>query len=72
MTARSLPFQITRIPGLNGEWIDLHRSAEGCLCISVSGYTEIDSDVLQRTIGQVMDRTGAAISAAVTAPPDPV
>jgi hypothetical protein len=39
-------FQVTRIPALNGEWIDLHLSESGNICIDVSGYAEVDLDQL--------------------------
>jgi hypothetical protein len=46
MTTRSAPFPVTRIPGLNGEWIDAHIGLDGRLNISASGYVEIDGEQL--------------------------
>ncbi len=36
------PFQVTRLPGINGEWLDAHLSNAGNVCVSTSGYVEVD------------------------------
>jgi hypothetical protein len=46
ITTRSEPFPVTRIPGLNGEWIDAHIGLDGRLNISASGYVSIDGEQL--------------------------
>ncbi|HSH31734.1 MAG TPA: hypothetical protein VK963_03665 [Candidatus Saccharimonadales bacterium] len=42
MATKTKPFQVTRIPSLNGEWIDLHKSEAGNICIDTSAYAEVD------------------------------
>lgn len=47
MTAKTKPFNITRIPALNGEWIDLHVSEDGKnVYIDTSGYADVKIDEL--------------------------
>jgi len=42
-TTHTKPFKVTRVPAINGEWIDLHLSASGQnVCIDTSGYAEVD------------------------------
>lgn len=52
---KTQPFQVLRIPGLNGEWIDLHVSESGTLCIDTSGYIDVDPGVLVSAIQSLMD-----------------
>jgi hypothetical protein len=40
------PFQVTRIPALNGEWVDVHVGVSGNICIATSGYAEVPADEL--------------------------
>lgn len=46
MITKTKPFQVTRVPAVNGEWIDLHISQEGNVCIDTSGYAEVEIDEL--------------------------
>lgn len=41
-TVKSKPFNVTRIPANNGEWIDIHVTESGNVAIDTSGYVEID------------------------------
>ncbi len=54
-TIKTKPFQITRIPALNGEWVDIHLSESGNICIESSGYAEIDPKVLSEAIEKVSE-----------------
>ncbi len=47
---KTKPFQVTRIPALNGAWIDIHLSESGNICLQLSGYAEVDPKVLTKTI----------------------
>jgi hypothetical protein len=52
-TVKTKPFQVTRIPALNGEWVDIHLSETGNICIESSGYAEIDPLILIDAIESV-------------------
>jgi hypothetical protein len=52
-TVKTKPFQVTRIPALNGEWVDMHLSESGNICIESSGYAEVDPEVLAEAINSV-------------------
>lgn len=53
--ARREPFPVTRIPGLNGEWMDIHVSESKNLCVDTSGYVELSPE----TLWQVLRSVGA-------------
>ncbi len=47
MPAKTKPFKVTRIPALNGEWMDLHTSEDGKhVYIDTSGYVDLKIDEL--------------------------
>lgn len=47
MTVKTKPFKVTRVPALNGEWIDLHISGDGKnVYIDTSGYADVKIDEL--------------------------
>ena len=46
LPTKTAPFSVTRIPAANGEWIDIHLSERGTLCLQTSGYAELDGDQL--------------------------
>ena len=50
---KSEPFTVTRVPGLNGEWIDLHRSEGGNVCIDSSDYAEVSITTLMKALRQL-------------------
>jgi len=50
-TTHTKPFKITRVPAINGEWIDLHVSASGQnVYIDTSGYAEVGVKELIQTL----------------------
>ncbi len=53
LTTKTKPFQVTRIPALNGGWIDIHLSESGNICVQSSGYAEVKPGVLLKAIQSV-------------------
>ena len=58
MRTKTKPFQVTRMPALNGEWIDMHVSESGKVCMSTSGYIEVDSTELIAAIKKLVESSG--------------
>jgi len=47
MSVKIKPFSVTRIPALNGEWIDLHISDDRKhVYVDTSGYADVKIDEL--------------------------
>lgn len=47
MPVKRKPFKVTRVPALNGEWIDLHTSEDGKhVYLDTSGYADVKLDDL--------------------------
>lgn len=58
MRTKTKPFQVTRIPALNGEWIDMHVSESGKVCMSTYGYFEVDPPELIGSIKKLVESSG--------------
>ncbi len=50
LAVKTKPFQVTSIPGLNEEWIDIHLSESGNICVQSSNYAEASAEASAKAI----------------------
>ena len=61
MALKNKPFNVLRIPALNGEWVHAHMSETGNICINTSGYTEFKPEVLLKALESIVKTRALAI-----------